>query len=51
MLGQKGPFLGFTFNNIHSSIIGITRTCSGRYEDTLIPQLKDLAIDKVSTDG
>ena len=51
MQGQRGSFLGFSFNNIHSSVIGITRTNGDRYEVTLIPTLKDRTADKVSTDG
>lgn len=51
MQGQRGSFLGFSFNNIHSSVIGITRTNGDRYETKLIPTLKDRTADKVSTDG
>jgi hypothetical protein len=51
MQGQRGSFLGFSFNNIHSSVIGITRTNGDRYEMKLIPTLKDRTADKVSTDG
>lgn len=52
MQGIRGSFLGFTYNNIHSSVIGITRSNSGdRFEGKLIPTLKDRAVDRLSTDG
>ena len=51
MQGKRGSFFGFSFNNIHSSVIGITRTNGDRYETKLIPTLKDRITDKVSTDG
>lgn len=50
--GHRGSFLGFTYNNIHSSTLGITRiSSSARYNDTLIPTLKDVTTDIVGVSG
>ena len=39
-------FIGFTFNGHHSSEFGLFRTSDGdRYEDNLVPSLKDEAAD------
>lgn len=52
MKGQRGSFLGFTYNNIHSSILGITRTIDGgRFEEKLTPQTKDKSADRSLSDG
>lgn len=40
-LGHHGSWLGFTYNGIHSSALGITRTISGRFNENLIPTTKD----------
>lgn len=38
LLELKGDFIGFTFDGIHSSELGIVRTSGGdRYEESLIP--------------
>lgn len=40
--GLKGDFLGFSFNNYHSSDLGITRVSDGsRYNDNLLPTSQD----------
>lgn len=42
MSGLKGDFIGFTFNGIHSSELGITRTSEGsRYSEDLLPSIED----------
>lgn len=48
----QGDFLGFTLGSIHSSQLNITRVSSGdRYEDGLIPNLKDLVQEVPGGDG
>ena len=48
----QGDFLGFTLGDIHSSQLNITRVSSGdRYEDILLPQLKDTTIEVPGGDG
>lgn len=48
--GLKGDFLGFTFNDIHSSTLGITRISGGdRYEEDLLPTFQDKVVDGPST--
>ena len=52
MAGFKGDFLGFYFNGIHSSKLGITRVASGdRYKDNLIPSFEDKSVDIPGNDG
>ena len=52
MLGLRGSFLGFTYNGIHSSIYGITRTINGKYMDKkTLPELKDTTIEIPNGDG
>ena len=52
MKGLRGSFLGFTFNNIHSSVVGITRVSHGNFnEERLIPTLKDLTIENANNDN
>jgi hypothetical protein len=43
----KGEYLGFTFNDIHSSALGIVRTTNGMFQQELSPTSKDItaAID------
>lgn len=42
--GMKGSYLGFTFNGIHSSYFGITRTSDGsRFNQGLLPTIQDKA--------
>ena len=48
----QGDFLGFTLGDTHSSELNITRVSSGdRYEDILLPQLKDTTIEVPGGDG
>lgn len=48
----KGDYLGFSFNDKHSSEFGIVRTSNGsRFEQKMIPTLKDKTIDKPNNDG
>ena len=47
----KGDFLGFTFNGIHSSDLGIVRTVNGLSEYKMLPTLKDNATDRPNNDG
>ena len=50
--GHRGSFLGFTYNNIHSSTLGISRiSTSARYTDNLLPSLKDVTSDIVGATG
>lgn len=50
--GLRGDFIGFTFNNIHSSTLGITRVSNGsRYEEDLLPTFQDKVVDSPGTDG
>ena len=38
----KGDFIGFTFNNVHSSDLGLVRTSGGnRYDENLLPSFSD----------
>lgn len=50
--GLVGDFIGFTFNNIHSSTLGITRVSGGdRYTEDLLPTFQDKVVDAPGTDG
>lgn len=50
--GQPGSFLGMTFNDLHSSQLGITRTSSSnRYIKELMPAIKEFVVDKPNSDG
>ena len=52
MRGQRGSFLGFTFNDIHSSVFGITRTSDGtRNNQNLIPTCSDNTLEVPGADG
>jgi hypothetical protein len=52
MKGLRGSFLGFTFNNIHSSVVGITRTSHGNFnEERLVPIMKDLTMENPGSDS
>lgn len=49
---MKGDFLGFSFDGIHSSSLGITRVSDGdRYEEALFPEIKDRSNEIVGNDG
>ena len=47
----KGPFIGFTFGNRHSSRYGIFRTISDRHEISLSPVSRDVTISAPDADG
>jgi hypothetical protein len=52
MRGQRGSFLGFTFNDIHSSVFGITRTSDGsRFNHNLTPSRANTTSDLPQQDG
>ena len=47
-----GDFLGFTFGDIHSSNLGITRVSGGdRYEEQLHPEIKDRTVEVPGLNG
>ena len=47
-----GDFLGFTFNDYHSSVFGITRvSSSNRYDNNLLPTIQDKTIQTPGGDG
>jgi len=48
----RGDFLGFTYNGIHSSELGIVRVNTGdRGEKTLSPNIKDSTVEIPGSDG
>lgn len=48
----QDDFLGFSFNGHHSSEFGITRvSVSNRYEDKLLPTMKDKTVEVPGGDG
>ncbi len=52
MTGLRGSFLGFTYNGIHSSVVGITRTSHGNYnEERLSPLMKDITVENAGGDS
>ena len=59
MLGTKGPavevatdYIGFTFNGIHSSELGIIRTSEGsRFNENLLPSIQDKTVQVPGGDG
>jgi len=47
-----GDFIGFTYNNIHSTEFGVIRTSNGdRYENSLIPDFEDQSTQIPGKDG
>lgn len=49
--GLSGDFIGFTFNNVHSSTLGIMRISDGsRYNEDLLPTYQDKVVDAPGTD-
>ena len=51
MSGMKNDFIGFTFNGVHSSTLGITRVSNGsRYTEDLLPTYQDKVVDAPGTD-
>lgn len=48
----KGDFLGFTFDGVHSSELGIFRTSDGnRYTENLLPNIQDKTVQVPGGDG
>ena len=48
----KGDFIGFSFNDVHSSELGIVRTSNGsRYDDNLLPTSQDKTATVPGGDG
>ena len=49
---EKGDFTGFTFGTSHSSDLGIIRVSGGdRYEEEIIPDIKDRTVDLAGVNG
>lgn len=49
---MKGDFLGFTFDGVHSSRLGITRVSEGdRYNESLLPEFEDRIVQVPGRDG
>ena len=52
MSSFKGDFLGFTYNNKHSSDFGIVRTSNGsRFDENLLPTTQDKTVQIPGGDG
>lgn len=52
MSGQRGDYLGFTFNGVHSSDLGIVRTSDGsRFNENLLPTIQDKTVQIPGRDG
>ena len=52
MFGFRGSFLGFTYNKVHSSVLGITRVINGnRIEAKLSPEMKEIKTEKINSEG
>lgn len=50
-IGLSGEFIGFTFNNVHSSTLGLIRVSDGsRYNEDLLPAYQDKVVDAPGTD-
>lgn len=48
----KGDYIGFTFNGVHSSSLGIVRVSDGsRYNENLLPSIQDKTIQVPGGDG
>ena len=47
-----GDFIGFTFDNIHSSDFNLVRVSNGsRYESNLLPSFQDITVQGEGKDG
>lgn len=52
MSAIKGDFIGFTFNGVHSSELGLTRVSDGsRYTENLFPTIQDKTVQVPGADG
>lgn len=48
----KGDYMGFTYNNTHSSSLGIVRTSDGsRFNENLLPTIQDKTVQVPGGDG
>ena len=48
----KGDYIGFKYNNIHSSELGIIRVSNGsRFEENLLPNMQDKTVQIPGSDG
>lgn len=48
----KGDYMGFTYNKIHSSELGIVRTSNGsRFDENLLPTIQDKTVQIPGGDG
>ena len=48
---MSGDFIGFTFNGVHSSTLGIMRVSNGsRYEEDLLPTYQDKVVEAPGSD-
>lgn len=52
MSDWRGDYMGFTFNNVHSSSLGIVRTSDGsRFNENLLPTIQDKTVQVPGGDG
>ena len=52
MSGFRGDYMGFTYNNTHSSTLGIVRTSDGsRFNENLLPTIQDKTVQVPGGDG
>ena len=52
MSGQKGDYIGFSFNGRHSSEFNIVRVSNGsRFDENLLPTIKDKTVEVPGRDG
>lgn len=52
MTAIKGDFIGFTFDGVHSSELGLTRVSDGsRYSEELLPTIQDKTAEIPGADG
>lgn len=52
MSAQKGDFISFSFNGVHSSELGIIRTSDGsRFNENLLPTIQDKTVQVPGGDG
>ena len=48
----KGDYMGFTYNGVHSSVLGIVRTSDGsRFNENLLPTIQDKTVQVPGGDG
>ena len=52
MSGLKGDYMGFTYNGVHSSDLGIVRVSNGsRFDENLLPTIQDKTVQVPGGDG